>query len=92
MAEQRGAFRQVFGFEKQLAEGRMREIVESHPDVLRCVDVELSDRHQRIHAHVVAQVAGDISLEDAHRIETELEERIRRALPEVHEVVARATA
>jgi cation diffusion facilitator family transporter len=75
----------------QLA-ARMREIVESHPDVLRCVDVELSDRHQRIHAHVVAQVAGDISLEDAHRIETELEERIRHAIPEVHEVVARATA
>jgi cation diffusion facilitator family transporter len=71
---------------------RMREIVESHPDVLRCVDVELSDRHQRIHAHVVAEVAGGISLEDAHRIETELEERIRRAFPEVHEVVARATA
>jgi cation diffusion facilitator family transporter len=71
---------------------RMREIVESHPDVRRCVDVELSDRHQRIHAHVVAEVAGDISLEDAHRIETELEERIRRAFPEVHEVVARATA
>jgi divalent metal cation (Fe/Co/Zn/Cd) transporter len=40
----------------------------------------------------VAQVAGDISLEDAHRIETELEERIRHAIPEVHEVVARATA
>jgi cation diffusion facilitator family transporter len=75
----------------QLA-ARMREIVESHPDVRRCVDVELSDRHQRIHAHVVAEVAGDISLEDAHRIETELEEMIRRAFPEVHEVVARATA
>jgi cation diffusion facilitator family transporter len=75
----------------QLA-ARMREIVESHPDVIRCVDVELSDRHQRIHAHVVAEVRGDISLEDAHRIETELEERIRRAFPEVHEVVARATA
>jgi cation diffusion facilitator family transporter len=71
---------------------RMREIVESLPEVRRCVDVELSDRHQRIHAHVVAEVAGDISLEHAHRIETELEERIRRALPEVHEVVARATA
>jgi divalent metal cation (Fe/Co/Zn/Cd) transporter len=40
----------------------------------------------------VAEVAGDISLEDAHRIETELEEMIRRALPEVHEVVARTTA
>jgi divalent metal cation (Fe/Co/Zn/Cd) transporter len=70
----------------------MREIVESHPEVRRCVDVELSDRHQRIHAHVVAEVAGDIDLENAHRIETELEEMIRRALPEVHEVVARATA
>jgi cation diffusion facilitator family transporter len=70
---------------------RMREVVESHPEVRRCVDVELSDRHQRIHAHVVAEVAGDISLEDAHRIETELEEQIRRAIPEVHEVVARAT-
>jgi cation diffusion facilitator family transporter len=75
----------------QLA-ARMREVVASHPDVRRCVDVELSDRHQRIHAHVVAEVAGDIDLEQAHRIETELEEQIRRALPEVHEVVARATA
>ena len=75
----------------QLA-ARMRQIVESHPEVKRCVDVELSDRHQRIHAHVVAEVAGDIDLEHAHRIETELEEMIRRAFPEVHEVVARATA
>jgi cation diffusion facilitator family transporter len=75
----------------QLA-ARMREIVESHPEVRRCVDVELSDRHQRIHAHVVAEVDGDISLEQAHRIETELEEMIRRAFPEVHEVTARATA
>ncbi|HEY1420082.1 MAG TPA: cation diffusion facilitator family transporter [Candidatus Dormibacteraeota bacterium] len=75
----------------QLA-ARMREIVASHPEVRRCVDVELSDRHQRIHAHVVAEVAGDINLEQAHRIETELEEQIRRALPEVSEVVARATA
>jgi cation diffusion facilitator family transporter len=71
---------------------RMRDIVTAHPEVVRCVDVELSDRHQRIHAHVVAAVAGDIDLEDAHRIETDLEEQIRRALPEVHEVVARATA
>ena len=71
---------------------RMREIVASHPEVQRLVDVELSERHQRLHAHVVAEVAGDISLEHAHQIETELEERIRRALPEVHEVVARATA
>ena len=70
---------------------RMREIVASHPEVRRLVDVELSERHQRLHAHVVAEVAGDISLEHAHQIETDLEEKIRRALPEVHEVVARAT-
>ncbi|HSS94008.1 MAG TPA: cation diffusion facilitator family transporter [Candidatus Dormibacteraeota bacterium] len=71
---------------------RMRAVVESHPAVKRCVDVELSDRHNRIHAHVVAELSGDVSLEQAHQVETELEEQIRRALPEVHEVTARATA
>ena len=75
----------------QLAE-RIREVVESHPAVKRCVDVELSDRHNRIHAHVVAELSGDVSLEQAHQVETELEEQIRRALPEVSEVTARATA
>src|SRR6202162_2746590 len=71
---------------------RMREVVAAHPEVRRCVDVELSDRHHRIHAHVVAEVDGEVSLEHAHRVESELEEQIRRALPEVHEVVARAIA
>lgn len=71
---------------------RMKEVVESHPAVKRCADVELSDRHRRIHAHVVAELAGDVSLERAHQVESELEEQIRRALPEVAEVTARATA
>ena len=71
---------------------RMREVVESHPEVKRCVDVELSNRHGRIHAHAVAEVAGEISLEHAHRIESELEEMIRREIPEAHEVVTRVTA
>jgi cation diffusion facilitator family transporter len=71
---------------------KMREVVESHPEVRRCVDVELSDRHNRIYAHVVAELDGNVSLEHAHRVESELEEKIRRALPEVHEVVARAIA
>jgi cation diffusion facilitator family transporter len=75
----------------QLAD-RLRKIVEAHPRVSRCVDVELSHRHDRIHAHVVAQLAGEVSLEQAHQVETELEEQIRRALPEIHEVTARATA
>jgi cation diffusion facilitator family transporter len=71
---------------------KMREVVESHPEVRRCVDVELSDRHNRIYAHVVAELDGAVSLEHAHQVESELEEQIRRALPEVHEVVARAIA
>jgi cation diffusion facilitator family transporter len=71
---------------------RMREVVAAHPEVRRCVDVELSDRHHRIHAHVVAELDGEVSLEYAHRVESELEQQIRRALPEVHEVVARAIA
>ena len=75
----------------QLA-ARMRKLVEAHPEVKRCIDVELSDRHGRIHAHVVAEVAGEISLEHAHRIESELEEIIRREIREVHEVVTRVTA
>jgi hypothetical protein len=75
----------------QLVE-RMREVVVSHPEVRRSVDVELSDRHHRIYAHVVAELDGHVSLEHAHQIESELEGQIRRALPEVHEVVVRAIA
>ncbi|HYU63224.1 MAG TPA: cation diffusion facilitator family transporter [Verrucomicrobiae bacterium] len=75
----------------QLAE-RMRQVVETHPEVRRFVDVELSDRHNQIHAHVVAEVSGEISLEHAHEIESELEEMIRREIPEVHDVVTRVTA
>lgn len=71
---------------------RIREVVESHPEVRRLVDVELSDRQSRIHAHVVAEVPGEISLEHAHEIESQLEERIRREIPETHEVVTRVTA
>jgi cation diffusion facilitator family transporter len=71
---------------------KMREVVEAHPEVRRCVDVELSDRHNRIYAHVVAELDGAVSLEHAHQVESELEGQIRRAFPEVHEVVARAVA
>jgi divalent metal cation (Fe/Co/Zn/Cd) transporter len=75
----------------QLAK-RMREVVESHPEVKRLVDVELSYRDNKIHAHVVAEVAGEITLEHAHEIESQLEEMILREIPEVHEVVTRVTA
>ena len=75
----------------QLAE-RMRRVVETHPEVRGFVDVELSDRHDQLVAHVVAEVSGEISLEHAHEIESELEEMIRREIPEVHDVVTRVTA
>lgn len=70
---------------------QMRQIVEAHPEVTRCADVELSSRNGRIHAHLVAEVSGEMTLEHAHQIETGLEEDIRRALPEIHEVVATVT-
>jgi cation diffusion facilitator family transporter len=75
----------------QLAQ-RIRELVEAHPQVKRLVDVELSDRRNRIHAHVVAELAGEMTLDDAHDIESQLEEQILREIPEVHEVVTRVTA
>ncbi len=80
----------VTGPRAQLA-ARIREVVEAHPEVLRCEDVELSDRDGHIYAHVVARLAGEVSLEHAHEIQTELAAQIRAAVPEVREVVATAT-
>ena len=71
---------------------RVREVVESHPEVKRLVDVELSDRGNRIYAHVVAELAGEMTLEHAHDVESELEEMIRSQIPEVDDVVTRVTA
>lgn len=70
---------------------RIRELVETQPEVLRCRDVELSERRGRIHVHVVMQMSPEVTLEHAHDVESELERRIRGALPEVADVVARAT-
>ena len=70
---------------------RIMQVVEAHPEVRGAVDVELSDREGNIYAHVVAPLAGDVSLEHAHQVETDLEARIRDEVPEVREVVARAT-
>ena len=80
----------VTGSREDLAR-RVREIVESHPAVVRCRDVELSARGGGLVAHVVAQMPGVVSLERAHQVETELEERLHAALPELSEVVARVT-
>jgi len=64
-------------------------IVEAHPEVRACRDVELSERAEELIAHVVAELPGAVTLEHAHAVETALEERLRRQLPELSEVVAR---
>lgn len=69
---------------------RIMHVVEAHPEVKGAVDVELSDRDGSIYAHVVAALSGDVSLEHAHQVETDLEAKIRDEVPEVREVVARA--
>jgi cation diffusion facilitator family transporter len=71
--------------------GRIREVVEANGEVRRCDDVELSDRHGHIYAHVVVVLSGDVSLEHAHEVQSELEARVRLAVPEVREVVVTAT-
>ena len=76
---------------RTLLADRIKEVVESHPEVREGVDVELSERDGHIYVHVVAALSGDVSLEHAHQVETDLESEIRLAVPEVREVVARAT-
>src|SRR5439155_15795676 len=59
---------------QQALAAHIREVVEGHPKVIRCRDVELSSRHDQITAHVVAEMSGRLSLEEAHDVETELED------------------
>jgi len=70
----------------------IRAVVERQRGVVGCRDVELSSRHGHITAHIVAVMDGDLTLEQAHGIETSVELEVARAFPELHEVVTRATA
>jgi len=85
------AGRDVTASQIELAD-RIRKIVTEQPEVVRCRDVELSSRHGRITAHVVVEMAPEVSLERAHLVEDELERKILLAEPELQEVVTRATA
>jgi cation diffusion facilitator family transporter len=85
------AGRDVTASQIELAD-RVRQIVAGEPEVVRCRDVELSSRHGRITAHVVVEMAPEVSLDQAHRVEDELERKILLAEPELQEVVTRATA
>ena len=54
--------------------------------------MELSSRRGQITPHVVVRVPDDLSLEQAHEVETELETEIQRSVPELTHVVVRAKA
>lgn len=66
---------------------RIRALAERQPGVVGGRDIELSSRRGAITAHVAVQVADDLTLEQAHRIETELEDSIKRAEPGVQPIV-----
>jgi cation diffusion facilitator family transporter len=71
---------------------RVRRILGAHPQVTGESDVELSQRRGEITAHVVVRVPDDLTLEQAHEVETELETEIKRRTPELTHVVVRAVA
>jgi cation diffusion facilitator family transporter len=81
-----------------------RDVTEQNADVIRLIqstvtadgrvlsidDVELSSRGGEITAHIDVTVPDDLTLEQAHDIETSLEERVRQAAPQLKRVVVRA--
>ena len=71
---------------------RVERLLREHPRVTGDWDVELSSRRGQITAHVVVRVPDDLSLEQAHEVETELETETQRTVPELTHVVVRAKA
>ena len=78
----------VTGSRADLAEA-VRGAVAGNPELGAWHDVELSDRGGRITAYVVAEMPGEVSLERAHAVQTEIEGQVRRQVPALDEVVAR---
>ena len=78
----------VTGSRADLAEA-VRRAVAGNPELGAWHDVELSDRGGRITAYVVAEMPGEVSLERAHAVQTEIEAQVRRQVPALDEVVAR---
>jgi divalent metal cation (Fe/Co/Zn/Cd) transporter len=70
---------------------KIREVVNGSSQVTSCKEVELSSRGGQITAYVQVTVPDDLTLEQAHDIETDLEERIKRAIPSIRRAIVRAT-
>jgi cation diffusion facilitator family transporter len=69
---------------------QLSSIATADPRVTACDDVELSSRGGEITGYLTITVADDLTLEQAHEIETLLEEKVRQAAPLVKHVVVRA--
>ncbi len=78
----------VTGSRADLAEA-VRGAIARNPELGAWHDVELSDRGGRITAYVVAEMPGEVSLDRAHAVQTEIEAQVRRQVPGLDEVVAR---
>ena len=55
-------------------------------------DIELSSRRGEITAYIVVRVPDDLTLEQAHEVETELENEIQRSVPDLRHAIVRARA
>lgn len=71
---------------------KIREVVMAGANVTSCKEIELSSRGGQITAYVLVTVPDDLTLEQAHDIETNLEERIKQEVPPIRDVIVRATA
>jgi cation diffusion facilitator family transporter len=68
----------------------IRALVAARPGVLSCQDVELSQRAGGTVAYVAIELDSELSLEQAHAVESEVEKSVSLALPELGAVVAEA--
>jgi divalent metal cation (Fe/Co/Zn/Cd) transporter len=68
----------------------IKRIAGAYPGVLSCRDVELSQRAGGTVAYVAIELAADLSLEQAHAAESEVERAVAAGLPELRAVVAEA--
>jgi cation diffusion facilitator family transporter len=81
--------RDVTATHRELVE-RVQDTLCQHPWVKGEGDVELSSRRGEITAYIVVRVPDDLTLEQAHEVETELENQIQSAVPELRHVIVRA--
>ncbi len=81
--------RDVTAAHRELVEG-LQEKLRQHPWVRGDGDIELSSRRGEITAYMVVRVPDDLTLEQAHDVETELENEIQRGVPVLRHVVVRA--